>query len=67
VGAAKEHAFVATDGRFEVLETRTGAVYAVDGAPRGKVSEWKGVKVVRTDPVLGTRVARDLHVTRRGG
>lgn len=49
-----------------VVDTRTGAIYHLDD-DHGPVAEWKDKKVVRLDPVLGTRTIRDLRVSKRGG
>jgi hypothetical protein len=67
VPPARERAFVATGNAWEVLDTKTGALYTLEGPPpKARVADWKGVKVVRTDPVLATRATRDLTVSRRG-
>jgi hypothetical protein len=51
---------------YEVLDTRTGAIYYLEAPPKSKVSEWKSVQVARVDPVLGTIARRELHVSKRG-
>ena len=66
ISADRDRFFAPTGRPHEVLDTRTGAVYAL-GAARGPVSGWKGVSVVRLDSVLGTRVERPLAVSKRGG
>jgi hypothetical protein len=65
VVAARERTFVVA-GPFEVLDTRSGALYQLETPPSGRAADWKNVKVVRTDPVLGTRTTRELHVSKRG-
>jgi hypothetical protein len=64
--AARASVFVAS-GKDEVVDTRTGAVYYLETPPKTKVADWKGVQVARVDPVLGTIVRRELHVSKRGG
>ena len=60
-----------TAGTFSgVVDTRTGVIYSlVADETKGplKVTDPKNARVVRFDPVLGTRTIRDLHVSKRGG